>query len=124
MTLAAICINGALAVVLHEAGHVGIALANGVSVKGVGISLKGVYIVREQGTPGANLGITLAGPLANIVVALLFRVAAPGFSQINLILGLSNLIPIPRSDGLRAVLVLRTILRERMESLSLRGQLT
>jgi len=64
-----------------------------------------VYIVRETGTDWQNLLISLAGPLSNFVAVYLslavFRRGAI-FCAMNLVIGLINLLPLPRSDGLRA----------------------
>ncbi len=61
---------GVLAMTLHEAAHLIAALAVGVKIKKIGFRWKGLYIVREAGTPGKNALVSLAGPLANL--ALLF----------------------------------------------------
>jgi|SRR3569833_273249 Zn-dependent protease len=91
-----------VALAFHEAAHIVIARALWVRVKRIGISWRGPYIVREPGEPGANLLIAIAGPLINLVLATLFWTGAPTFAQINLVLGLSNLLPLPGSDGSRA----------------------
>ena len=91
-----------VALVFHEAAHIVIARALWVRVKRIGISWRGPYIVRETGRPEANLLIAIAGPLINLVLAVLFWNGAPAFAQINLVLGVSNLLPLPGSDGFRA----------------------
>ena len=91
-----------VALVSHEAAHIVIARSFGVRVKRIGISWRGPYIVRESGEPKANLFIALAGPAANILLAIFCWDAMPMFAQINLVLGLSNLLPLPASDGFRA----------------------
>ncbi len=88
-------------VFLHEAAHVAAALALGINVKGFGVSWKGVYIVRESGSPLQNLITTLAGPFLNLLLA----AAWPGphnFAFLNLLFGVCNLLPIAGSDGQRA----------------------
>jgi len=100
MTLANLFI-GLMVIIVHEAAHLAAAFSLGIQVKRIGISWKGVYIVREPGPPVANIITTLAGCSANLFVAL----AWPGshqFAVVNLIFGLSNLLPIAGSDGQRA----------------------
>ena len=104
---------GISAVVLHELSHVAVAYAQGLKVKRVGITWKGPYIVREAGSRAQNLRVCLAGPLANLVLALLcWHVALP-FAMCNLVLGAFNLLPIPGSDGQRAWQLLPIAAEER-----------
>ena len=42
----------------------------GVRVKSVGLCMKGMYVVREAGTPAKNLLVSLAGPLTNVALLL------------------------------------------------------
>ncbi len=93
--------TGAMAIVLHEAGHLLAALWLGVGVKRMGISWKGVYIVRESGGPVSNMFITLAGPLVNFLLAAMWQ-GSHEFVVVNWIFGMSNLLPIAGSDGQRA----------------------
>lgn len=106
----------ALSLLLHEAGHVAMAFAWGVKVKRVGISMKGLYIVREKGEPFSNAAIALAGPMVNLLLALIFETAAPEFSLINSALGICNLLPFPGSDGRRAIAVLLVMHRQVWQS--------
>jgi Zn-dependent protease len=97
-----------LAITLHELAHIALARACGLRVKGMGISWIGPYLVREQGTAAVNACVALAGPLANLMLALTFWGVAPLFAQVNLILGAYNLLPfIPRTDGQHAWNALR-----------------
>lgn len=105
----------AIALALHEAAHVAMAWALGIRVKRVGISWRGPFIVREAGEPRANIYIALAGPLMNLILAASFWALAPNFAFLNLALGLSNLLPIKGSDGLRIWIVSRQ-LRTNVES--------
>jgi Zn-dependent protease len=98
-----------IALALHEAGHVVVARALGVRVKRIGFGWRGPFIVRESGEPKANLCIAIAGPLTNVLSAVLFWTAAPTFAIISLVLGLSNLIPIEGSDGSRAWTAMRDL---------------
>lgn len=123
-------VTGGIGFLLHEMGHKYVAQRykcwaefranNGALLIGLILSLFGVILLAPGGVyiSGANKNqhgkIALAGPLVNVVLALLFFgmtriVAAPllgavaqyGF-QINAFLGLFNLIPVYPFDG-RAV---------------------
>ena len=101
-----------LAITLHELAHIGLARACGLRVKRMGISWIGPYLVREQGTAVVNACVALAGPLANLALALAFWHAVPLFAQVSLILGAYNLLPfVPHTDGKRAWGALRTAAR-------------
>jgi len=97
---------GIPAMLLHELGHIAVALLCGVKVKKVGLSRVGLYTVREAGPRWANLGISLAGPLFNLLLAVALRDLLPTFAFVNLIAFLFNLLPIPHSDGRRIVALL------------------
>ena len=97
---------GLLAMVLHEIGHLCVAQALGLKVKNVGFSFKGMYTVREAGPPEINFQVSLAGPLTNLALIALWPVS-PVFGLANLFVGLCNLLPIPGSDGKRALNCLR-----------------
>ncbi len=111
MSLVIVVLSGMLlgipAMVLHECGHIAAALACGVRVKRIGLSWVGLHIVRDPGPTWANLGISLAGPLLNLLLAALLRNTLPLFAEVNLIAGLYNLAPIPHSDGSRILALLR-----------------
>jgi Zn-dependent protease len=97
---------GLLAMVLHEIGHFCVAQALGLKVKHVGLCWKGMYTVREAGPPEINLQVSLAGPLTNLALIALWSFS-PVFGLSNLVVGLCNLLPIPGSDGKRALRCLR-----------------
>lgn len=89
---------GALAMVLHEAGHLAVALCVGLRIRSVGIGWKGMYLVRESGPLWKNLLVSFAGPCTNLILSLIwFRHG--GLSLANLCFGLVNLLPIEGSDG-------------------------
>jgi Zn-dependent protease len=71
-----------------------------------------MYIVREAGTPAKNLLISVAGPLTNVVLILLFWRASHMFALANLCLAVCNLAPIKGSDGDRALGCLQQIQKE------------
>jgi Zn-dependent protease len=102
---------------LHEVGHVLMAQSLGVRVNAIGICLKGAYIRRPQSAkPGVELAIAAAGPFANL---LLFFWLRDGNSlmrwvaMLNLVLAISNLVPIRYSDGRRIVESWKAIRRAR-----------
>ena len=97
-----------IALLAHEAMHAAIALALGVKVKKFGLSWQGPYLVREPGSPRKNLLITVAGPLVNIIlIATWFWL--PTFAITNLLLAVSNMLPIHSSDGARACVLLMRV---------------
>lgn len=94
---------GLAATLLHEMAHLAVAVALKVKVHQVGINWRGPYLRRASGTTKQNLAITLAGPLSNLWLALLFYRVSPNFALCNLVIGITNLLPIPASDGSRAL---------------------
>lgn len=100
----------AAAIVLHELGHLLAAWVTGIRIKRVGISWKGPYIVRERGHDLVNACVALAGPALNLVVAVCCWNSGPQFALINLVLGISNLLPfVPGGDGQHAMASIRTL---------------
>jgi Zn-dependent protease len=106
MTFTANLLNGLLVILLHEVGHIAAAWWLGICVKRVGVSWKGMYIVRESGPPVANMITTLAGPFLNLALAASWPVSHE-FAIANLVFGLGNLLPMKGSDGLRAMALAR-----------------
>ena len=101
-----------LAMAMHEGGHIVAALALGVKVKSIGFCWKGIYLVREAGSPVKNVLVSLAGPLANFVL-MLFWHHLPIFVLANFCCGLANLLPIRGSDGDRILTCLGEMREER-----------
>lgn len=105
---------------LHECGHVLAARSLGVQVREIGVCLKGPYIRREQSrAPLDEITISLSGPMVNSwIAAALWTTPGVGhwLALYNLILLLSNLAPLPGSDGLR---VFRSL--KKMRSAEFRG---
>ena len=100
---------GTLAMVLHECGHLGTAMALGVRVKRIGIQWnKGLFTVREQGTVHQNLLIALAGPSVNLLL-IVFEPWFPMFSLANVCCVIANMLPIEGSDGFRVASCWRQI---------------
>lgn len=112
VSLAGTLFLGLSAMVLHECGHVVTSLMMGIKVKSIGLCVKGIYIVREKGSPAKNLLISLAGPLTNIALILLFWHASPKFTLANLCLAICNLAPVKGSDGERALTCLQQMQKE------------
>ena len=112
-----LALSGLAAVVLHESAHVICASLLGIKVKRIGINWHGPYIVRDPGMPLQNFAISLSGPMANLVsTGLVFFAAWFGwwivsFAFMSLILGVYNLLPLPHSDGQRAMSLLKSSLR-------------
>ena len=94
---------GLLAMILHEFGHLATSLMVGIRVKSVGLCMKGMYIVREAGSPMKNMLISLAGPLTNVALILIFWGHSETFVLANFCLAICNLAPVKGSDGDRAL---------------------
>ena len=95
---------------LHELGHLLVAWASGVKVREIGLCLRGSYIQRERASTTFDEGaIALAGPLVNLLVAAALW-GVPGVGHwlmiYNLILAVSNLVPLPGTDGRRVLVAL------------------
>lgn len=92
---------GVLAMLLHEAGHLIAALILGVQIKNVGMKWnKGLYTVRQHGTPLQNLLVSAAGPFTNLLF-IAATVKAPLFALANFCYALANMLPTEGSDGFR-----------------------
>lgn len=110
-------VNAVLAVAVHEIAHLGMAGILGVQVYQVGVSWKGPFLRRAPGTDRQNVAITLAGPGANLLLAFLCVRISHGFALVNLVLGVCNLLPLPASDGQRALRLLETLWQIRSDGL-------
>jgi len=102
----------------HEAAHVFLAWIHGVQVYSAGVCFKGPFILRDRArTNLAEVSIALAGPAASLVFGVvLFAFPQTGFhwaGACNLLIGVTNLLPLPGSDGLRAGRALWAEVRER-----------
>jgi Zn-dependent protease len=105
---------------MHEAGHMLVAIKLGVPVREFGLRLSGAYNRRAYATNRRDeVLISMAGPLTNLCLAIPF-LFVPGIgTQLalgNLALCVVNLLPIPSSDGLH---ILQTLLHS-----SLPGDIT
>ena len=98
------------ACMVHEYGHLTAALLQGVPVKRLGWRMfHGSYVLRERAPRlGVEILISVAGPAANLLTAALMYPVV-WFWSFNLVLALSNLVPIlPGSDGARVLHYVRT----------------
>ena len=104
---------GILAMALHEAGHLAGALMLGIKVRNVGFRWKGMYTVREPGSPAKNLLVSLAGPMTNVVL-MVFWYWSPTFGLANLCFALFNLLPFEGADGERVLKCWREMQKRRL----------
>jgi Zn-dependent protease len=91
---------GLAAMAFHEAAHIVAALVMGIKVKKIGLAWKGMYTVREPGPPKKNLLISLAGPMMNLALLLLWPWSQI-FGMANLVCVVANILPVEGSDGAR-----------------------
>jgi Zn-dependent protease len=106
VSIVSVMLMGIPAMILHECGHVGTALICGVKVKKVGVSRRGLYTVREAGPKWANIAVSSAGPLVNLLLAVVLWNTLTTFAEVNLVACIYNLLPIPNSDGTRILALL------------------
>jgi len=96
---------------LHELGHMLIAVILHVPVREFGLTFAGAYNRRAYATRRRDeLLISIAGPLTNLALVFpLMFVPHVGslVAACNLMLGAVNLLPIPSSDGLRILRMIR-----------------
>ncbi|MBA3916169.1 MAG: hypothetical protein H0X25_20460 [Acidobacteriales bacterium] len=94
-----------ISLLLHECGHILAAGILGVKVHEIGFCLRGPYNRRERArVPIEEVAITLSGPMVNaLTAAALWTVPGVGhwLAIYNLVLLVSNLAPLPGSDGRR-----------------------
>lgn len=105
---------GLIAMTFHEAGHLFAAPLAGVRIKTVGLKWKGLYTVREPGTPAQNMIVSLAGPFTNLVL-LAFWPLSHKFGLANLCFAFFNMLPIEGSDGERIWSCWRAMKKARKE---------
>jgi len=93
--------------IIHEAGHaLAILLTHAGRIKGFVLNWKGIGVKWSPYSyePVKRVVVSLAGSYVNLVLAAVFYIA--GFELLglaNLTFGVANLLPLPNSDGLRAV---------------------
>lgn len=103
---------GIIAMAFHEAGHIMTAPLVGIKIKTIGLTWKGLYTVREAGPPAKNLIVSLAGPLTNLTLLLLWPLS-PKLGLANLCFAFFNILPIEGSDGERVWTCWRQVQRDR-----------
>jgi Zn-dependent protease len=96
-----------IAIVGHELAHILMATALSVRIKRIGLSWAGPYIVRDTGSLKQNLAITMSGCAFNIGIAICLMHVWAAAALVNMVLGVYNLLPIPGSDGKRALALLK-----------------
>lgn len=100
-----------LSLLLHEAGHIAVALLTGTRVDAAGICLKGPYIRRQVASSKcADLAIASAGLAVNALIILAFWNTTGilhWLAALNAYFAVSNLIPAFGSDGQRILRLLR-----------------
>lgn len=103
-----VLILGIIHMVAHELGHVTAALAFGLKIKRVGISWRGMYVVRQSAqTLSENLIVVFAGPLQNFGAAALTAYMHSPYWWVPLYIGVFNLMPVPHSDMSQAIKYIR-----------------
>jgi len=109
-SLVAIFATGLLiaSLLFHEFGHILAASMTNVSVHAIGISAVGTYIQRQRSSsPWTESLISLAGPLTSLVLAAFFALGHGHvyvwLTEMNLLVAMSNLVPIAGTDGDRAL---------------------
>lgn len=95
-----------LAAVLHEASHLAVMRLSRVPVSEIVIRPSGVTIRAVFPKSGLEAFSTAAGPLANLLLALIFRAPYPRFCLANAALLAYNLLPIYPLDGGRLLRLL------------------
>lgn len=93
-----------LACGVHELGHFFILRLMGADIKGIRLTVIGAELVLDRPLGYWAEGISaLAGPGANLILALVCCGFAPTFAGMDLVLALFNLLPAGRLDGGRAL---------------------
>lgn len=87
-----------LACAIHESAHILALRLLGGRVEGLSLSLGGAEL-RTTLPRGRLILSILAGPAANLLLALLTARSAPRLALISLLLGAYNLLPVPPLDG-------------------------
>lgn len=96
-----------IAALCHEMGHLAALRLFGVHVEGISFTYFGVEIQADTRylSYGKDIICTLAGPVVNLVLALIFARVSKDYllSGANLLQGIFNLLPVSGVDGSRAL---------------------
>ena len=112
MTLLDFVLYTIICLLAHELGHVLAARAVGVEVKRIGLGWRGMYIRRARGEGWRETAICLAGPIANLLLAIVVR-DQHWLVLCSLEFALINLLPFAHSDGRHAWAALRGVVIRR-----------
>lgn len=97
----------AIAVLVHELGHLLSLQLLGVRVSGVTFAMTGPVIRCDLPTTASGqILAALSGPAAGLLLSLLISARWPLLGEVSLFLSLLNLLPVPPLDGGRAFRVL------------------
>lgn len=100
-----------LSLFAHEIGHLAMARFLGVRVRAIGICFRGAYLRRAEASQShQELLISLSGPVASLLLYYYLRNGIPlvrWVAILNLVLAISNLVPLRGTDGHRALNALR-----------------
>lgn len=103
MTILFGCALVILAFAAHELGHVLAARYFGVPIRKLGLRRLGPYVRRARTAGWPEILICLAGPAANLALAIAFAHLSPSFELCNATFCWVNLLPIANSDGTHAL---------------------
>jgi Zn-dependent protease len=94
---------------LHELGHWAAARTFGIGVDCIGLCALGGYISRRHGTRFQDILVSLSGPLANLLLFDVFILTQQQhrLAAVNLLLFVVNMLPVPGTDGWRALQAVR-----------------
>lgn len=94
-----------LSLLTHELAHLAMARALGVPVRAIGVCFRGAYLRRvESANPKCELLIASAGPAASLLLYFSLRQGGTlthWVGILNLVLAISNLLPLRGTDGRR-----------------------
>lgn len=92
-----------LAAALHELAHLVTMWALGCRAKALTLRFADAKIDAASMSYPAEIACALAGPAANLLCCWAFRMRAPVFAAVSLLLGCYNLLPVQPLDGGRAL---------------------
>ncbi len=93
--------------IIHESGHVLMTLVTGNKLTGFGVSWKGFYMKHSRGSALENVAVSLAGPAANLITYIVLLACHNESAWLALWMCVFNLLPLPNSDLLHALVYWR-----------------